>query len=147
MKTIVGFFCIGFMAFSAHAQQENAALLPRVAYVRNAAVPAQENAAASRPREGKRLWHISLLAIAAAQTADVATSWGKYESNPLLANGRGQFGWKSLAIKPVTSSWLAVEWLPFMKRHRGLAAAVNFTVAGLVGWQAWRNAQIARPQR
>ncbi len=147
MKTILGVLCVGFMAFPGIAQQEHAALLPRAAFIRNASVPARENLAESRPAKGNRIWRVSLMAIAAAQTADVATSWGKYESNPLLANGRGRFGWKSLAIKPATSSWLAVEWLPFMKRHRRLAAAVNFSVAGLVGWQAWRNAQIARPLR
>ncbi len=146
MKAIAGFLFFGLLAISAPAQQDLLAWSPPASIPAANAVPHVRDApAADRPSGAKLLWRMSLLAVAAAQTSDVATSWGKWESNPLLANGRSQFGWKSLAIKPVTSSWLAVEWLPWMKRHRKLAAVVNFSAAGLVGWQAWRNAQIARP--
>lgn len=44
------------------------------------------------------IWHVGQALLVAGNTADIATSWGKYETNPLLRTG-SQFGYSSAAIK------------------------------------------------
>src|SRR6266568_1708167 len=50
-------------------------------------------------KPGMGEWKLSLLALAAAHSADTATSWNKRELNPLLSPGSGAFGLQTLAIK------------------------------------------------
>lgn len=55
-----------------------------------------EERAASK---GKRLWIWSLAALAAGNIADMHSSWGRPEANPLLAGANGRFDWRSAGIK------------------------------------------------
>ena len=48
---------------------------------------------------GRRAWKRSLLALAASQSLDVASSYGMRELNPLLASSDGRFGAKAASIK------------------------------------------------
>jgi hypothetical protein len=54
-------------------------------------------ARASEVRKPNRLWKWSLAALAAATAADIASSVGQYELNPVL--GRGRFGGRQIGIK------------------------------------------------
>ena len=81
----------------------------------------------------------SLVALSAASTADVASSWGLYELNPVLGNG--QFGSRQLAIKAgITAALVGAEALT-VRKHPNLRkpfTIVNWTAAGVlsgvVGW-------------
>lgn len=78
-----------------------------------------------------RLYRWSLVAAAAAQTADIASSWGGIEANPRLGRGR-EFGWQATGIKlAVVGGGLLVQRYVLRRhpRHTRLAAAVNFGVA------------------
>jgi hypothetical protein len=54
--------------------------------------------AAEGPSRWRVVWRASQALLAGANAADTATSWGKYESNPLLRTGQ-RFGYGSMAIK------------------------------------------------
>jgi len=43
--------------------------------------------AADRSSRWRAVWHVSQSLLVAGNTADIATSWGKYETNPLLRVG------------------------------------------------------------
>ncbi|HYL78073.1 MAG TPA: hypothetical protein VEU96_27915 [Bryobacteraceae bacterium] len=49
--------------------------------------------------KGKKLWRWSLAALAAGNIADMHSSWGRPEANPLLAGANGRFDWRSATIK------------------------------------------------
>ena len=107
----------------------------------------------SLPREtpsysrDRSLFMASVAALAAANAADLATSWGRREGNPFLASSNSQFGPQSAALKGAfTGVSLVIQW--FALRHnprlyRGLAWT-NFTLAGGISAVAIRNTTVPR---
>jgi hypothetical protein len=103
----------------------------QTAALRLAAIPA-------RPT----LWQASLAAAIAASALDAHSSWGKPESNPVLANRAGQFGARGLALKGlITAGAFGAQWLIVRHRPEARRAATftNFGVAAVYGAVAVRN--------
>jgi hypothetical protein len=88
----------------------------------------------------KRLYRWSVVALTAASAADVASSWGKQELNPVL--GRGTFGARQTGIKiSISAGMLTAQWWA-MLRHPELRhgfARSNFIAAGALGGVAVGN--------
>lgn len=93
-----------------------------------------------KPKMGE--WKLSLLALAAAHSADAATSWNKRELNPLLSPSSGAFGAQMLAVKcAVTVGSLGLQAI-LLRRRPQLAkmfARLNFMEAGVIGATAIHN--------
>lgn len=87
-------------------------------------------------------WRLSVGVVAASSVADVTSSWGYGEGNPLLRNGRGEFGAKGLIIKGVIiGGYLGAQHLILRKRpqwRRGFTKG-NWVVAGWHGGIAVSN--------
>lgn len=117
----------------------------------NGRAPAKKSArlfAAARPspRVGDRaaaFYRFSVLAIAGASVADLASSFGPgVETNPIL--GRGRFGARQASIKVAgTAALLAIQYRAVRDRHgaRRVAAIANFAAAGALCFVAARNYQ------
>lgn len=87
-------------------------------------------------------WKLSLLALAAAHSADAATSWNKRELNPMLSPNSGAFGLQTLAIKCAISAGSIGLQLVLLKRHPELVkwfARINFVESGVIGATAMHN--------
>ena len=54
--------------------------------------------AAQKNSRWHAVWRVSQVLLAGANSADITSSWGKNEANPILRTGQ-QFGYGSLAIK------------------------------------------------
>jgi hypothetical protein len=54
--------------------------------------------AAEKGSRWRAVWHVSQVLLAGAETADIASSWGKSEANPLLRTGP-RFAYGSASIK------------------------------------------------
>lgn len=90
---------------------------------------------------GDRLYRTSVAVAIGAQGADIASSWGGIESNPVL--GRGQrYGWQATGIKlgVVTGCLIAQRWaIRRNPKAKVPAALVNFGMAGATAGVAARN--------
>lgn len=90
----------------------------------------------------------SLAALAGSQAADVATSWGGHESNPILRGPNGRFGGRAIGLKiGIMGGTVALQQLLRRKRPGKFEQSMalgNLAGAGLTGWQAGRNIQIRR---
>lgn len=87
-----------------------------------------------------KLWKVSMATVAGAEVADVASSWGLYELNPVL--GRGQFGLRQASIKGgVAGAGLVAEWILVKKwpKFSRTFRWVNFGVSAELGAVAWHN--------
>lgn len=90
-----------------------------------------------------RWYNASLIAVGASQAADVASSWGGHELNPIL--GTGRFGGRQTGIKlgivgsGLTAQYVAVRRQP---RHKRTATIINFALAGVTTAVAVRNWRI-----
>jgi hypothetical protein len=83
---------------------------------------------------------ISWAAVAAANAADAATSWGRGELNPAL--GYGRFGARQAAIKGgVTAGAILLEYVLVRKYPRSARVfrILNFADAGVTGLVAAEN--------
>jgi hypothetical protein len=86
------------------------------------------------------LFRISQAALAAGNCADVASSLGRQETNPVL--GRGQFGGRQIAIKAaiIGGIMLGQEIVAHkLPAARSAFAAANIGMTGYLGWQAKQN--------
>lgn len=85
-------------------------------------------------------WEASAAFFAASQGADIASSRGMYELNPLL--GEGRFGAKQMTIKlSLSAALLASEWL-ILRKHtawRKTFTALNYVAGGATFGVAARN--------
>lgn len=91
-----------------------------------------------------RLWIGSILAAVAGTSVDAATSWGKRESNGLLASSDGTFGAKGLGIKAGFAAAIIVPQI-CLRKHRELKGAFamgNFGEAAIFAGAAVHNLQI-----
>jgi hypothetical protein len=93
-------------------------------------------------RHTSRLWVASCVALLAATSADMASSWGRNETNPMLRSGDGRFGTKGASIKLAMAGAMIAPQLFVMKRAPGsqrLFSIANFLQAGLYTGVAVRN--------
>jgi hypothetical protein len=82
----------------------------------------------------KRLWKWSIGVLAAANAADVMTSMGRHELNPVL--GVGQFGARATSVKiSISAATIGVQYLLVRRRPQTMrkAAYINFALAGATG--------------
>jgi hypothetical protein len=90
----------------------------------------------------RSLWKASLALLVASSAADMQSSLGRRELNPLLANAQGRFGARGIAVKAlITGGALGLQWLmmrnnPAADRY---AAIANFGMAGLFTSAALHN--------
>ncbi len=107
-----------------------------------------------RPAEAatkwKKVWKFSAAVLGAANAADVHSSWGGYEGNPLLRGPDGRFGARGTAIKGgIITGIVVFEYL--VTRKKGAEAKekvfkalaiTNFALTGVFGGAAARNYQL-----
>jgi hypothetical protein len=97
--------------------------------------------AADRASRWRAVWHVSQAMLVAGSTADVASSWGKYETNPLLRTGP-RFSYGSVAIKlGILSAGLTAQHFIARKYPNRIPfyASANLALAGVFGIVAAHN--------
>lgn len=94
-----------------------------------------------------RVWIASTVALLAATSLDAASSWGKYEGNPLLRSGNGTFGAQGVSLKFAIAGAMLAPQLLFRKNRRATKffTIANFAQAGMFTGIAVRNFGIPRP--
>src|ERR1700733_5237160 len=103
--------------------------------------------AADRSSRWRAVWRASQAMLVAGNAADIASSWGKYETNPLLRTGP-RFGFGSAAVKlGIVAGGLAVQQYMLHKSPNKAAffATANFAVAGVLGVVAVHNSSVPSP--
>ncbi|HZP17079.1 MAG TPA: hypothetical protein VFB00_03870 [Terriglobales bacterium] len=98
----------------------------------------------SKCNSGRTLWKASLASFAAANTLDIASSWGKRELNPTIGAAGQKFGGQSALLKSaVVGAIIGVEYAITRGRtHSGVyrkLAILNFCNTGIVTAVAARN--------
>ena len=89
--------------------------------------------------EGKRhgkLWRVSAAVLGAVTIADMHSSVGRIEANPLLQSSNGRFSNRGIALKGlVVGGALGAQWLLIRKNPNAApyAAGINFAAAALTG--------------
>jgi len=86
-------------------------------------------------RHGK-LWRASVAVLGAVAIADMQSSAGRMEANPLLSSSNGRFSGRGMALKGAGVGAVAgVQWLLLRKNPKAApwAAGVNFAAAALTG--------------
>jgi len=92
----------------------------------------------------KRLWKVSLAAVAAGSAADIHSSLGRYETNSLLANRQGMFSAQGIGIKLAIAGAAVGTQQYLLHKHPTVSvyktgALINFAVAGALGGVAIHN--------
>ena len=113
----------------AESKPEPQALSPELlARLRSEAPPSRD---IHRPH---RMWKASLAVMAAASAADLLTSMGKRERNPLLQSADGRFRARGMAIKSaITGGAIASQMYLLRKNPEATpyAALANIALSGL----------------
>ncbi len=83
-----------------------------------------------------KLWKVSAALLGAVTIADMQSSVGRQEANPLLTSQNGQFNMQGMALKgALVGGLVGVQWL--MLRHNPhaakYAAGANFAATALTG--------------
>jgi len=83
-----------------------------------------------------KLWKISAAVLGAVTIADMQSSMGRPEANPLLASGNGHFNAQGMALKgALVGGVVGAQWL--LLRHNPqafkYAAGANFAMSALTG--------------
>lgn len=92
-------------------------------------------ATAEEKRHGK-LWRASAAVLGAVTIADMQSSVGRIEANPLLSSQNGRFSGRGIALKGlVIGGALGAQWLMIRKNPNAApyAAGINFAAAALTG--------------
>lgn len=92
-------------------------------------------AKAEEHRHGK-LWRVSAAVLGAVTIADMQSSVGRYEANPLLSSPNGRFTNRGIALKGlVVGGALGAQWLLIHKNPNAApyAAGINFAASALTG--------------
>jgi cytosine/uracil/thiamine/allantoin permease len=100
--------------------------------------------AAEKPSRWRTVWRVSQGLLAGADIADAASSWGKVESNPLLATG-SRFSYGSLAIKmgALAGALTAQHFLVRRNREQAaLYACANLAATGALSIVAVHNVHV-----
>ena len=93
-------------------------------------------APANAETKRRKLWKVSVAILGAVSIADVQSSMGKRELNPLLQSSNGRFQARGVTLKTlIVGSSLGAQWLLVKKNPHaaGYAAAANFGVSALTG--------------
>jgi len=93
------------------------------------------NAQAEEHRHGK-LWRVSVAILGAVTIADMQSSVGRMEANPLLSSSDGRFSGRGMALKGVgVGAMVGAQWLLLRKNPKAApyAAGANFAAAALTG--------------
>ena len=88
------------------------------------------------PQRHSKLWKVSAGLLAAVTVADMQSSIGRQEANPLLAGPRGQFSGSGIAIKSLfVGGMIGGQWLLLRKNPQAskFAAGANFAATALTG--------------
>src|ERR1700694_1749462 len=83
-----------------------------------------------------KLWRISASVLGAVTIADMQSSVGRQEGNPLLASQNGQFSGRGMALKGAgVGAMLGVQYFLLRKNPHAAkyAAGANFAAAALTG--------------
>lgn len=110
----------------------------------------QEQVQTIRNEESNRRstsWKISAVALVGALAADIATSWGKREINPLVPTAGGTFGGRSAGLKIGVTGGALVAQHFFLKKSPQAERAMTFTnfgMAGLLTSAAVSNARVSK---
>jgi ferric-dicitrate binding protein FerR (iron transport regulator) len=83
-----------------------------------------------------KLWRVSAALLGAVTIADIQSSVGRQEANPLLASQNGQFNGRGVALKgAAVGAMLGVQWLMLRKNPHAAkyATGANFAAAALTG--------------
>ena len=91
-----------------------------------------------------RLWIASIAAAVAGTSLDAASSWGKMESNSLLASNNGTFGARGIAIKAGLAGAMIIPQICLRKRKEYRTAFImgNFGEASIFSAAAAHNLSI-----
>lgn len=103
---------------------------------------AQTMVYSSEKKSRSTLWKVSAFVLTAATTADAASSWGHVETNPLLRDNSGRFGFKAIALKAaITSGVLGTQYLMLRNHPKGekFTTISNFVIAAGFGAAAGYN--------
>ena len=134
-----------FKASLVEAEGGRGAVSPYIEPVAPALSAAERNPAQLgilQPKPKMKEWKLSLLALAAAHSADAATSWNKRELNPMLSPGGGAFGAQALAVKcAVSIGSLGLQAILLRNRPQlaKMFARLNFMETGIIGATAIHN--------
>lgn len=93
-------------------------------------------------RHTSRVWVASCIALVAATSADMASSWGRNEANPMLRSADGTFGARGVSLKLAMAGAMIVPQYFIAKRAPGtqrLFTIANFIQAGMYTGVAVRN--------
>jgi hypothetical protein len=105
--------------------------------------------AADRSSRWRAVWHIGQTLLVTGNAADIATSWGKYETNPVLRTGV-RFGYGSAAIKlGVMLGGLTMQHYVARKFPNRIPyfASADLALAGVLGIVAAHNTSVPAPPR
>ena len=108
------------------------------------ATPVSEAPASRASTRKQKLWKVSLAILGAATVADVQSSMGRRELNPLLNSSSGRFTMQGVAIKSaIVGGAIGIQYL-LLRRNPSpsaytAAAVTNFGVAAVTGTFAARN--------
>ena len=90
---------------------------------------------AEEQRHGK-LWRFSAAVLGAVTVADMQSSIGRSEANPMLRSQNGRFGPQGVALKGgIVGGVLCAQFLMLRKNPKAApyAAGINFAAAALTG--------------
>ncbi len=94
-------------------------------------------------KPSKRLWWVSVAALAGASVLDARSSWGRRELNPLLQGPNGRFSARSVEIKSaIVGVGLAFQWVALRHHSQKLEKPLgiaNLAAAGLTTGAAVHN--------
>ncbi len=99
-------------------------------------------------RTVRRVWVSSICAMVAATALDAGTSWGKYETNSLLASSDGKFGAKGITMKAGFAGAVIVPQI-FLRKRKDLRtkfAIANFAEAAAFSGIAIHNMGVPAPK-
>src|SRR5438045_3067913 len=85
-------------------------------------------------RRHTKIWRISAAVLGAVTIADMQSSAGRLEANPLLSSPNGRFGGQGFALKGAgVGAMLGAQWLMLRKNPKAAryAAGANFAVSAL----------------
>jgi len=93
-------------------------------------------------RDWRRVWRASQAAVGVLAVADVGSTWGKGEANPILRSKGGGFGARGVALKAgIVGGWLVGQEL--LGRHRPqwqpALTVANTGMAVVTGWTVKHN--------
>jgi len=89
-----------------------------------------------QPPHHSKLWKVSAAMLTAVTIADVQSSMGRQEANPLLSSQSGQFSAQGVALKSLmVGGLLGVQWVLLRRNPQAskYAAGANFAMTALTG--------------